>query len=294
MDEDMAAVIEVAKQAATPVQIGTSDRVWFVPSADKGQGLVVDIARYWATPPRKSGSYRVYDVASFNKVLEEQSAQSGDGASVGGTKIYVHRLPPNPAVVAVLNDHGDADKAAGWRDHRLVLDLIPTPQWQTWTGVDGRMQGQVAFAEFLEQNLADIVEPAGATMLEIATYLESKRDVAFRSGVRLNSGAIQFEHSENIEARVGAGQVAVPETFTIGIPVFVGLAPFAMVCRFRWRNESGKLTLGYRLQRLHDTVKAVVDDIVSAIVLPAGAMILEGQAPEVTTCGVMASAAKAQ
>ena len=308
MDANIEAVIKVAQQATEPVRIGQSERMWFVPSANEGQGLLVDLAQYDEAPPRQSGFYLVSDVASFIKLLAEQRS----GLPI---KIYVHRVASAPVVVAVLNDNrggnaaiqspmpisdqapakiGWTEEGAGWRDHRVTLALMSTPQWQTWTGMDGKMQHQIAFGEFIEENIIDIVDPPGATMLEIATYLESKRDVSFRSGVRLNNGAVQFEHTENVEAKVGAGQIAVPEAFTIGIPVFVGVAPYSIVCRFRWRNDGGKLTLGYRLQRVTDTVKAVVDEIVNAIVLPDGAMILEGQPPGVSTCGVMISAAKAE
>ena len=70
---------------------------------------------------------------------------------------------------------------------------------------------------------------------------------------------------ENTEAKVGAGKIAVPEQFRLGLVPFVGGARYEVPARFRYRIEDSRLKLGFLLQRREDLINAVIDDLVEAI-----------------------------
>lgn len=181
-----------------------------------------------------------------------------------------------------------------WGDFRAEIVFRFTGQWTKWKAIDGRMLSQVEFAEFIEDNLHDVVSPAGAEMLEIAQYLSATRSVDFKSAIRLSNGQIQFHNLESMDAKVGVGQTQVPETITLGIAPVFGLSPFRVEAKFRYRLADGKLRMGIKLHRVEDVMAAVVNDMVHGvvgsesrmgtvgIVLPPGAVLVEGVAPDVT------------
>lgn len=273
--ENMQPVIDAARQGAVPTKLHEGDGVahWLVPGVGPNDPSSIQAVEYWkeaGTPRRKSGRVVCFDAASFNQVL-------ADNADAGNIAIYFDRNPERPAVVAVLNGHGKT--GPGWGDFRAEIQFRPTPQWAKWNAIDGKMMSQVAFAEFLEDNLEDIAEPAGAVMLEIATYLEAVRTVNFRSGIRLGSGAVQFRHDQNDEAKVGAGTIDVPETIKLGIAPIFGLASYVVPARFRYRIENGRLTLGVKLQRIESMMALIVEDVIAKIERGANVSVLDGLPP---------------
>jgi uncharacterized protein YfdQ (DUF2303 family) len=276
MDDNynMQAVIAAARKGVEPVTIFSDPAVLKVllPLGKNGEGqlLSIETEGYLPKPLRRRGVVELFDVGSFNAVLE-RNADAGDAT------IYVDRDPDNPAIVAVLN--GNGEHGAGWGDFSAVLELRPTPQWVKWRDIDGKMLPQIEFAEFIEDNLADIADPPGAAMLEIATFLQATRNVDFKSGIRLSSGAVQLQNLESIDARVSAGQIEVPEKFTLGITPIQGAPLYSVPTRFRYRLVDGKLLLGIRLQRVEDLMRMVLNDVVRQITVPETTPILEGRAP---------------
>lgn len=283
-------IIDAARQGISATQIERTERFahYFVVDPTNGNRIErIDLEAGAIAPVRKRGLVQVFDAPSFNAVLAEHASEGANFA------IYIDREPAQPRVIAVLNGHDGA--GPGWGDHRVEIVFRFTSQWRKWTAIDGKMLGQIEFAEFIEDNLADIAAPAGAEMLEIAQYLSVTRGVDFKSSVRLSNGQVQFQNIENMDAKVGAGQIAIPETITLGIAPVMGLPPFRVEARFRYRLVAGKLTLGVRLQRVEDVMAAVVNDMtmgtigaegrpaVAGIVAPAGTVTVEGIAPPPTS-----------
>lgn len=261
---DMQAVIEAAELAATPVELKPG-RLY-----GTAKTIVWNTENYATVPNRKRGVVTVYDAVSLNLIL----AQNQDA---GHHVVYVDRDLENPTIVAVLNSNGPA--GPGWGDFLAKIEFRPTPQWLKWRAIDGKMMSQATFAEFIEDNLADLASPPGAEMLEIVTYLTATRSTDFKSAVRLSSGAVQFQNLESVDAKVGAGQIAVPETFQVALSPFIGSALYPVPTRFRYRLEGGKLTLGIKLQRVETLMEAVISDVVSAIAHGDNVTLVEGQAP---------------
>lgn len=286
-DSNMQAVIDAARTGLTVQKLDVVGRKahYLIGSAQGSVVKEINLEDGLPAPVRKRGDVEVFDAASFNTIL----AQNDDAGSI---TIYIDRDANNPSIVAVLNGNGDT--GPGWGDFRVRILFRFTPQWLKWKAIDGKMMPQVAFAEFIEDNLSDILSPAGADMLEIAQYLSATRSTDFKSAMRLSSGQIQLQNIENIDAKVGAGQTAVPETITLGIAPVFGLPPFRVDTRFRYRIDNGKLLLGIKLQRVEDIMAAVVNDMVNGTVAsenrpavvgvaaPQGTVMVEGIAPAVT------------
>lgn len=269
-EDNLKHVMDVAREAATfqPVMTTTTAQAVYIPRGPGGDGAIVtvDMEKHMREPARKRGAVIVFDAASMNLILDANQGQQ--------IVVYVDRMYPSPAIIAIMNDHG---AQPGWRDHRVNLAFRTTPQWQKWLSIDGKMMPQTEFAEFIEENLPDITEPAGAAMLEVAQYFSATRDVSFKSAVRLKDGQIQFQNEERIEAKVGAGNVEVPDTIGLGLAPYFGVAPFRVEAKFRYRIRDGKLSLGIKLQRVEDIVSHVVEETFKGLILPPGALLVDGR-----------------
>lgn len=186
----------------------------------------------------------------------------------------------NRTVIAVLNGHEKATLAgnghAGWGDHRAMLTLPEGPEWAAWVARDGKLSSQAEFSDFIEDHVADIVEPAAATMLEIARRFDATKGLEFTSGQSPESGEIRLAYIETIAARAGSrGDLAIPETMQLGLAPFDGGDLYRVEARFRYRITDGKLQLGYRLTRPDLVLRTAFDEIVAAIA-GAGEPVFDG------------------
>lgn len=285
-EDNMQAVIDAARKGVVATKVDESGKqsLWAVPGKDGVALQTVCLETGLDKPVRKRGTIQVFDATSFNAILE-----ANDG---GNATIYIDRDAEKPSIVAVLNGNGES--GPGWGDFRVEIVFRFTPQWLKWKAIDGKLLPQLEFAEFIEENLPDIVLPSGADMMEIAQDLSAKRTVDFKSTVRLADGRFQFQNIEDMTAQIGAGQIGIPPMIKLGIAPVYGLPPFGIDGRFRYRIENNKLKLGIKLQRLEDVMVAVVNDMangtlaeegrpaVPGIQAPQGAVTVEGIAPGVT------------
>ena len=91
-------------------------------------------------------------------------------------------------------------------------------------------------------------------MLQIALNFRVTQGVNFVSATRLQDGNLDFVYSNTVDA-TGKGadgkKLAIPETFTIEVPIFHGIAQerVKIEARFRFRLDQGRLSLWYELVR---------------------------------------------
>lgn len=268
--DNMQAVIDAARAGQAPVTLKSADNFAVVFASNAGAIQTLDLEKYNAAPARKRGAVTVFDAESLNRLLI-------DNAGAGHITVYVNPDADKPAIVAVLN--GPGPDGPGWSDFRVSIGFRETPQWAKWKAIDGRLLPQAMFAEFIEDNLPDVAAPDGATMMEIVTYFNATRSGEFRSAVKLKDGTIQLTNNENIEASVGAGNIAVPEIFEVALSPIFGVRPFRIPARFRYRIDNRKLMLGFKLQRIEDVMATIIEEIEAEIVLPEGAAKVYGIAP---------------
>lgn len=234
------------------------------------------------TPSRAKGTTHVNDAASFVHLVNSQKTPR--------LRIYGQLYDQNgrqaPRFIAVLNDHMDTNQPepvpafahAGWQDHRISYACPLSTEWKTWTAAHKKVMKQAEFAQFVEDNLPDVINPAAAEMLEIARTLEARKGVNFKSGIRLQNGDQQFTFEETTEAKAGEkGHLSVPEKFEIAIPVFEGAATRNLIAaRLRYRIDNGKLDMWYDLERHHKDLEAAMRDLWQEIATGCRTTVING------------------
>lgn len=230
-----------------------------------------DLEQYLLQPRRAWGSAAMHDPASFAAYVTRLDRKELATSLWADDKART--------IVAVFNDHDDT--AAGWRDHTAKLTVRVDTDWAAWTGKDGALVGQIAFGEFLEEQLHTIGDPPAADLVAIATTLTAKRNLTFESSVRLQSGDVAFEYREETAAKATKAKLDVPERFTIRLSPFTGVAAVDVVARLRYRIGPDGLRIGYKLTRPDIAEREAFDRIVAQVVedTPEGVPMLLGTAP---------------
>lgn len=236
---------------------------------------VKDLEFLLETPTAKRGKVTVTELDSFIRYTKEFGES--------GTRIFADIKPDAATFVSILDYH-EAGKDGGprWGRHRVTFDCIKTVEWNRWRSNDAKWLSQVDFAAFIEDNLAEIVEPSGATMLEIAKTLEAKSAVDFKSGVRLDNGDHQIKFTVETKAAAGQnGDLTIPSEFALGIAPFNGGLAYKVKARLRYRIEDGHLKLRYELIQPHKVIEAVCKDMLAAIHAETDQTPFAGPAPQI-------------
>lgn len=263
------AIIDIAQAAVAPQPLEPG-KVHVV-ALGRGQFQQIDLTgpQHTGIPARKSGTTTVRDVDSFLAYFDKH----GDNNS------EVYADIENRTITAVLDAHTAED--ARWGGHRLELRLRETSAWRAWMGADGELASQALFAEFIEDNLVDLVEPTAATMLELAESFEVTTSAEFQSSQRLDSGARKFSYVEEQTGKAGhKGDITIPATLTLALRPFEGTEPYKVTARFRYRLDKakGELRLGFKIERPGDVLAAAFDDIRVLVDngIPEGIAVLNG------------------
>lgn len=256
--------LEAGRELATqPIKSPLQDGVPFIVLRDaNGNENVKFIDESFPTPQRKSGVVHLADEQSF---MAFWAAHAMPNSTIFGSD-------KRNEFITIFNDHhavvdgNDAD----WRDHRALYKLCHSPEWNEWTGRSlKRFEGSTLFAEWLENNLPDIIDPPGAAMLELALNLKVSANAAYSKAQRLADGDTQFTYTNTVEgtARTESGQIRIPDQFRIAIPVYVGVdaQKYNVDARFRYRLNGPSLSIWYELVRPHKVVEQAFNDILTRI-----------------------------
>lgn len=262
MAEDITEALTLYARAvvasATPQLVDPHERLYVVPRDFELK--FADTINVSPHPRRSLAKVTFWDPTSLAEYVTKHHEP--------GTQLYADAV--NRRIVAVLNDHEDSyvdgeDGAPGWRDHVATLDVRPSDQWQAWCGADGKQVDQITFAEFIEDHASDVGDPPPADLVEMALHLQAHRDVQFRSVAVLANGQRQLTYDETINARVGRGELTVPDTVTLCLPIFEGTEPVLVRARFRYRLRGQELTMGIVLHRRTEIERAAFEGIVESV-----------------------------
>lgn len=250
-DTEAAAVAILAQQAIKGGEL-EAGAVYLIPD---GQGGVrqIDTDSYSPRPRRKgaSSATKVADVGSFEAFLDKHGI-AGETEITAGVEAGTF--------TAIVN--AGTTEEPGWSDHAAILRLTESKEWKRWAEGSGKLMDQAIFAEFIEDNAENIVEPSSAEILEIAQSLQVQRGVEFESGQRLSDGNVQFGYRETTTATAGAvGQLSIPASFTLALRPFEGGEAYRVNALFRYRLVSKQLHLGYKLQ----SIERIREDAFSAV-----------------------------
>ena len=152
--------------------------------------------------------------------------------------------------VALLDYHTPQhDAPSAHVAHRATFALKPSEEWLRWSAISGKLKTQAEFVRFLEENMADIAEPSGADILELAKDFAANRKVNFTQSYRSQTGDTSFDYAVEIEGRSKTGHIDVPNKFVLRMPIYYG-EPTANITAFlRFNIDDGRLGLGIELHR---------------------------------------------
>jgi uncharacterized protein YfdQ (DUF2303 family) len=150
-------------------------------------------------------------------------------------------------VSAVLDYHQPGENGVRPLKHVAALKLAHSSEWDAWSGINGGPQPQVKFAEFIEEHIIDILEPASAELLELVTNFQSNTNVTFQSKVTLQSGYINLSFQEIGEATGGVSKTKVPQRLKLALAVYEGEPRDEITALLRHRVSEGKLSFIVKL-----------------------------------------------
>jgi hypothetical protein len=159
---------------------------------------------------------------------------------------YVSRFKTSDTVIfadvdelevhAVIDYHAAGSAKHGSVEHRAVLCLAHSHEWETWNVISGGMYDQKAFARIIDANSDDIASPAAATLLETARTVDG---------------------------------TVLPAFFTLRIPVFTG-EPKVNVKAMTKDSQDGNLGLELARTRciIETEFSRIAHEIASATSVP--------------------------
>jgi len=226
------------------------------------------LERLFATPHRKRGVTVIKNAADFIQYVTMSATAT--------SQLFYDADTLKARFTAVLNAHGRADSdTTGWHDHLVTYATEFSADWVKWTSKSGTPHTQVAFAELIDERRANILSPDAATLLKVVETLQANKTVKFVGQVRQANGDQKLQFESTTTANAGAkGEITVPDTFKIGVAVFVDDVSYEVNANFRYRiSDEGKLTIYYELVNanavLEHAIKALVSKISSGTALYA-------------------------
>lgn len=258
--ENLMNVLAIGGALSEPVN--RDDSVPFITTvSSSGATSQVSLEQFLLRPAVVRASVAVNDVDSFNAYVNKYRRSENDRLI-----IFADVTETGASFLAVLDYIHDGSCMADRGDHRVSYTCKPTPEWARWTAFNKKQMSQLDFAQFVEDNAPDFVDPSSAEMQEIALTLEAKTDGEFSSAARLQNGSFRLRYNETVTAKAGEnGNVDIPSTFTIGIAPFVGFAPWKIEARLRYRINGGKLLFWYELVRTHKVIELAAKEVIDKI-----------------------------
>lgn len=266
---EAAVIAELAKDATTTTQHPQRIDGQGVPFVILPTGARESVEKFLLAPVRQRGTVIASSVASFIALVGRFCRPES----------IVYADIKNQSLTAVFDEANGTTPA--WGAFRAVYKAQSSRQLNKWRGADKQKRSQVDFAEFIEDNLDDIASPTGAELLEMAQNFTAHRAVTFDSSLRLSDGTHKLAYrDENVP-----GDVRVPESITLGIPLFELGARYRLTARLRYRIETGgKLVLWTELARIEDAIESAfteqVEDVETKLTLKSVEVVYGSPAAE--------------
>lgn len=177
--------------------------------------------------------------------------------------------------------------------HRATYAFPWSDEWKAWTAIDGLSRPQQAFAEFIEDHVADITAAAdedskahfgelGFKLASPAQMLAMSRGLAVRveteavARPNLSTGEIEVAYKE--EHKDSAGQpLRVPGGFLLLIPAFEDGVLYRVPVRLRYRVQGGKVTWTTLMHRRAAVEKDAKKDACARVVDETQAPLFYGE-----------------
>lgn len=259
MNNEAEAIRNMAVRAASPVVLEDGALPYaLIPEGHK----VAELENLLPAPRATRRKVALADVASFIRYINLFKTEA--------TQVFADQ--DRTRLIAVLDF--DTRENPAWAAHEAQYYCPVSKEWEAWSGRNKRSAKQSEFLQFIEDNLPDIVQaevdgrmigPTAADMLEVARSIQARKNIEFKSATKLQDGTVQLTYNEDINGTARNGQMAIPEEFYIGIPVFKGGDRYLIKARLRYRIESGVLAMWYDLYRHDRAMDDAFRDLVGVV-----------------------------
>lgn len=242
-----------------------------VPTGRKLESLLKFEDERLDAPRRFKGTATVNDLGSFVALTNRGKADN--------SVLFAIKNPERTAcsLTAVLNyNEGQDGPEPGeprFGDHRIVYAFPLSDEWKAWHKSNGAKMSQADFAEFIEDRVADLIEPpdmavdgpdvdstielarklggkfgSPSRLVELSRGMKVNADVRVAGAVNLSSGEGQIQFEETHKDGQGA-PLTVPQLFLVAIPVFDAGPLYRIAVRLRYRLSQGSVVWFYELYR---------------------------------------------
>lgn len=220
---------------------------------------LVPVENFLETPVRAQGLIKAESIDSLLGYVCRYAGSCNPVIFVDRGSMYIE---------AVLDWHEHRENGLGrWGEHCVAMSLAHTQEFQAWLGIAGKPVNQKQFAEFIEENLEAVFGPPAADILTVITTIEGKRNVDFKSGVRLSNGDVQLRYEERTDAK-GHGDIEVPSELTLRLPVFTGAereTTYDFRALLRYRLNDGRLSFELKILGVDRIIDLAIRDIIEGI-----------------------------
>lgn len=243
----------------------------------------------WAKQPeRRKGTAHVRDAESFTEHVNRHK-----GAD---SVIFANPDRTSPKLLGVYdyNPAGDDITDARYMQHRVEYSVQTSDEWKAWMGINGKPLDPRTFAEFIEDRIADVMNPGDGdakldaisdllrgswasppTLIGLSRGIEVSIASKVKHATTLASGEISvaFEEVHND----GAGQpLKVPNLFLIGIPVFYKGDRFPIVAKLRYRVDGSSLRWSIALHQPDVAFDKAFDELCTEVEADTGLPMFRG------------------
>jgi uncharacterized protein YfdQ (DUF2303 family) len=271
MSNEAETVADLARKAAIVQNITTTDGRQFliVPQGYEAKdvsdahGLKPGLPKYVA---------QKVEVQTLDSLVEYLNAYK-----TAHTKLFAN-MQTN-SIVGVIDYHHHDGKAENGA-HVVTMSLPFSEEWKLWTAIDGKLNSQLEFARFLEENHPDVVAPNAAELIEIARDLHGSRNIKLTKVVRTASDNESFtlDDATTLQSRSNGNSIEIPRQFTLSIPIYFGERNIDMTAFLRWKLDEEKgMMLGIKLWRPEHVRQAMFKDIVTGAADRAGLIAVYGK-----------------
>ncbi len=204
-------------------------------------------------PFRDAKRVRLLTLDALVEFVKSEQARSGNPAEW---------FISEKAAEAVLN-YVEGGKP-GWADSVAKFILSRSTNWKNWTQCDNTTMNQEQFCDFLEDNLCDICEPAGADVLQMVSNFRMNTQVTYQSSYRTADGQIKMIYDE--EKTGNKREMAIPSVVTLQLPVIDGAeaqTTYKVTARLysRINRHDHSLCFAYKLVRPDLAEKNALHDV---------------------------------
>jgi len=248
--ETIQSVAQMITGAGAPVTMKADGSGTYLTVQKDTKTILLPVHR--AEPVRKACRIDFVDKADFCQYVNANKVE-------GHTHLFAVSKADKTGmtVYAVMDFHeSGAAGVAAWGEHIAMLTLGTSERLMTWIKACGAKLGQVAFAEFIEDNRRVVIDPEPASLVELALKLEGSVDAKFVSKFNTQTGdsKVMYEQDTN------TGELVVPKTIALNVPVFETGVVQSVQVNLGFRIEQGKPSFVIRIPGLQTILRDAVDN----------------------------------